>query len=77
MENINVNPEVVYENPEAIYENPDNILQYTTKADQSIKLKECPAYGKPTVSKQPDIELEECPAYCAVKKKDVWNIYIN
>ena len=46
-------------------------LDYSIQQRQIIKLKECPAYGKPTVGKQPDIELEECPAYCVVKKKDV------
>ena len=43
MENINVNPEAVYENPEALYEDPDNILrlQYTTKADHKTERVSC------------------------------------
>ena len=57
---------------EVVYEDPDNVQHFITKKDQSIELKECPAYEKP-LSKQSDIELEECPAYVE-KKKDLSDV---
>ena len=68
MKSIDVNTAVVYEDPDSF-----QLTEYMPKEDQSIELKECPAYKKPIVSGQPDIELEECPAYVE-KKKDVSNI---
>ena len=48
---------------ELVYDYPDSLhlQEYRPMNDRDIKLKECPAYEKP--SEQPDIELVNCPAY--------------